>query len=306
MPLPPGRTRRGHPDQALGTDRPQPERTGDGQQVADELLGRLIAPVAILGHQLDEDARQVRGDVGVELAHVGRRVLLMLEQLLEHRPIGKGRTSREHVKERASERIKVAPDVDVARVAGLFGADVVERAQGHPALGQAVVATAFETAGQAHVDELRPALGRDDDVRRLDVAMDDPALGGVHQGAGDLQREVDRLADRERTVALDPLADRRAFDVLEGDVVIPIVVADRVDPGDILVVESGRGAALLIESLDNLRIARLLGRKDLQGDVAIEPRRRARGRPRPCRRRRSRPRARTNRCARREAGARSV
>ena len=71
-------------------------------------------------------------------------------------------------------------------------------------------------------------------------------------------------------VPLDPLADRRPLDVLEGDVVIPAVVADRVDPGDVLVVEPGRGPALLVEPLDDLGVARLLGRQDLQGDVAVE------------------------------------
>ena len=147
------------------------------------------------------------GTAGFERADVGRRLLLVLDQLLEDRPLGERRPARQHVEERAAERIEVAPDVHVARVAGLLGADVVERAQGHPALGQAVVAPALEPAGQAHVDELGPALRRDDDVRRLDVAMDHPALGGVDQGVGDLEREVDRLADRQGAVPLDPLAD---------------------------------------------------------------------------------------------------
>ena len=138
------------------------------------------------------------GTVGIERADVGRRLLLVLEQLLEHGPLGERRPAGEHVEQRAAERIEVAADVDVARVAGLLGADVVERAERHPALGQPVVAVALEPAGQAHVDELRPALGRDDDVRRLDVAMDDPALGGMDQGVGDLEGVVDRLADRQR------------------------------------------------------------------------------------------------------------
>ena len=37
-------------------------------------------------------------------------------------------------------------------------------------------------------------------------------------------------------------------------------------------VEPGRGPPLLVEPLDDLGVARLLGREQLQGDVAVEPR----------------------------------
>ena len=98
------------------------------------------------------------GTFGFRAPDVGRRVLLVLEELLEYGPLRERGAAREHVEERAAERIEVAPDVDVAGVAGLLGADVVERAERHPALGQPVVAAALEPAGQAHVDQLRPAL----------------------------------------------------------------------------------------------------------------------------------------------------
>ena len=77
--------------------------------------------------------------------------------------------------------------------------------------------------------------------------------------------------DRQRAVPLDPLADRRPLDVLEGDVVILAVVADRVDPRDVLVVELGGGPPFLVEPLDDLDVAGLLGRQELQRDLAVEP-----------------------------------
>src|SRR5206468_1621281 len=39
----------------------------------------------------------------------------------------------------------------------------------------------------------------------------------------------------------------------------------------VLVVEPGGGPPLLVEPLDDLGVARLLGRQQLQGDMAIEP-----------------------------------
>ena len=59
------------------------------------------------------------------------------------------------------------------------------------------LAAGVEDAGQAHVHELGPAVGGDDDVGRLDVAVDDAAAGGVGQPGGDLQHVVDRLGDRQ-------------------------------------------------------------------------------------------------------------
>ena len=63
------------------------------------------------------------------------------------------------MKQRAAQRIQVAAHVDVAGVASLLGADVVERAQRHSALGQPIVAAALEPTCQAHVDQLGPPVG---------------------------------------------------------------------------------------------------------------------------------------------------
>ena len=100
-------------------------------------------------------------------------------------------------------------------------------------------------------------LGRDDDVRGLDVAVNDPALGGVHQGLRDLKRDVDRLADRQAPGRLDALPDRHAFDVLEGDVVERPVLPDAEDPRDIFVVEPRGRSPLLVEPRDDFGVSSL-------------------------------------------------
>ncbi len=48
------------------------------------------------------------------------------------------------------------------------------------------------------------------------------------------------------------------------------VVADRVDPGDVLVVEPCGGPAFLVVALDDLGVARLVGRQDLERDLTVE------------------------------------
>ena len=55
------------------------------------------------------------GQVRAKLAHVGRLVPLVLQQLLQHGPLGKRRPAGQHEKERAAQRIDVAAHVGVAR-----------------------------------------------------------------------------------------------------------------------------------------------------------------------------------------------
>ena len=50
--------------------------------IARELLGRLVAAVAILGHQLQDDRREFLGDLGIDVAKVGGSFFLVLKQFL--------------------------------------------------------------------------------------------------------------------------------------------------------------------------------------------------------------------------------
>ena len=50
----------------------------------------------------------------------------------------------------------------------------------------------------------------------------------------------------------------------------PLVLAAEEDAGDVLVVELGGGAGLLVEAADVLRVGGHLRRQDLQGDEAVE------------------------------------
>src|SRR5262249_48638952 len=82
--------------------------------------------------------------------------------------------------------------------------------------------------------------GRDDDVARLDVAVDDAARRRVGQAGGHLQEVVQRLGHRQPAAAVEEAAQVLALDELEGDEVQPLVLAAVEDAGDVLVVEPGR------------------------------------------------------------------
>ncbi len=62
----------------------------------------------------------------------------------------------------------------------------------------------------AEVDQPGAAVGREQHVSRLDVAMDHAALVGVEERLGDVGRDARRLAWLERTGSRDPGAQRLA------------------------------------------------------------------------------------------------
>ena len=128
----------------------------------------------------------------------------MPQKLLQHRPLGEGRPTGQHVVERATERVKIAPDIGAARVACLLRRNVIERSQ-RDATGRQVVVRVLDVMQprEAHVDQFRPSLGRNQNVRWFDVAMHDVALAGVNQGLGDLQHMVNRVSQGQRPVLLN-------------------------------------------------------------------------------------------------------
>src|SRR5690606_25592207 len=100
----------------------------------------------------------------VDRAQIRRLTRLMVEQLLQDGSTRIGGTAGQHVVQRAAERIDVAADVDIPRVACLLGRNVVERAKRRAGDRQITYAVGGELPGQAQIDEFRPAVRCDDDV----------------------------------------------------------------------------------------------------------------------------------------------
>ena len=149
----------------------------------------------------------------------------------------------------------------------LLGGDVVGGAEdaaggGHPVL--------LELARDPEVGQLRPALGVDQDVLRLDVAVDHVAGVGDGEAAGDLDRVGERLLGVERADPGDPLLQRLPFDVLEDDVGVAAVLAGVDHRDDVGVGELGDRARLLAEALELVGLLGHLPVHDLDRDGAVE------------------------------------
>ena len=132
-----------------------------------------------------------------------------------------------------------------------------------------VICDAPERAIPKSVTLRRPSRA-DDDVVRLDVAVDDPVAVREGERAQDLARVLDRDRDRRRPVADEQLLQRPPVEVLHRDVVGALRLAAVEDRDDVRVVEARRALRLAAEALDELLVGGVPLVQQLQRDLPAE------------------------------------
>ena len=167
--------------------------------------------------------------------------------------------------ERLPEQDPDAPDVAGGAgflAAEALGRDVGERA-GHVADGgqRLRLVELGETEVEQADGDARVVVG-EQDVRRLDVAVDDPAAVRVRETVEDLRRRLDRLAVAQLAGA-HRVPERPAADVLVGDVDVAGVGAEAVGAEAALVPQARRRLGLALRAVGGLALAR----DDLQRHV---------------------------------------
>ena len=134
----------------------------------------------------------------------------------------------------------------------------------------------LDPLGQAEVGDQRdPALRRlarprgQQDVRRLEVAVEDAPLMGIMDRAGD-GRHQGRGGARVRGVSPDVRRQAPAVDELHAEVMVPFVLADLVDGHDVRVIEVRRGLRLQAEPLQVVGGREPAGPDHLQRQHAVQ------------------------------------
>ena len=112
--------------------------------------------------------------------------------------------------------------------------------------GEVVGRLCCDLLGEAEVEDLQPPVGRDEQVRRLDVAVDDALAVGRGQPLGRLRRPQDHLA-LGRRAQRGHVAEVLAFEQFGHDVRRPVVRSDVVDGEDVRVVQRRDGPGLTLE-----------------------------------------------------------
>ena len=124
---------------------------------------------------------------------------------------------------------------------------------------------------QAEIEDLGLAACGQEDIGRLDVAMDDAgAVRGV-EGVGQRCANVEqrRQLDRART---EPLAQRLSLEQLHREIVSIALLADVVDGADVRVIERRGGARLAQKALDSGGVSADGLRQQLESNPAPQPR----------------------------------
>jgi hypothetical protein len=122
----------------------------------------------------------------------------------------------------------------------------------------------------AEIENLGHPIARDEDVARLDVAMDDPVLVGIREAVADLHHQRQLALEGQILALADHLPQLLPFQVLHDDEQAPRILAQVVDGDDVGVAQPCAGLRLAEKARAQL-IARVhvLG-DDLEGDHALQ------------------------------------
>jgi hypothetical protein len=188
-------------------------------------------------------------------------------QHLAHRAAGVGRIPGQHLVHDAGEAVLIAPSVEVVRADRLLGAHVHRRAERDPRLGdRRILGRGAHVRDPEIGDDGDPAL--EQDVLRLDVAVDDPFHVCTFQRTGDFDADAHGRVHGELALAPDPVAQRLAAHVRHHVVQQPIRVARVVEGEDVGMRELRRDRDLALEALPADRL-RHVGEEHLERDVAV-------------------------------------
>ena len=151
-----------------------------------QLGGGGIPVGGALGQRLEDDRFQVARDARVDRAGRHRLVLADLVDQLGGGLAVERRAQGQQLVEGRAQAVDVGPAVDRAG-AGLLGAHVSRRAEQAVVVGQARVG---QPASQAEVGDPDAPLGIDQQVGRLDVAVDHALVVCMREGVGRLEADL--------------------------------------------------------------------------------------------------------------------
>ena len=162
----------------------------------------------------------------------------------------------EHLVEHGAKAEDIRPVID-ALPPHLLGRHVAHRAEheagiGLGALGQSVAALgwlAFSELRDAEVENLHAAVSRDEQVLRLEIAVDDAALVRGGKTPRDLNGVVGSASSWQWR-ASQLLAQGRSFEQLADDVRRAVVVAYVMNHEDVRVIQSAGSASLLLRNAE--------------------------------------------------------
>ncbi len=122
---------------------------------------------------------------------------------------------------------------------------------------------------QAEIENLCVVVGGDENIGRLDIAMDDALGVRRFEPFGDFDAQIEQQIERER-LPTDPVLERLAFEALHRQERLAFVFADFVDRADIGMVERRSGLRFALEAFESAPVAGHVFGEELQGDETVQ------------------------------------
>ncbi len=247
-------------------------------QVLGQVPGRTVALAGVLGQALHADRVQVSRHLRIALSGRQRSFSNDGEQRVEVGFAQQRRPAGEQLVEDGAQAVNVrGGGQPLPGGAGLFRGHVRGRADDGLGLGQA--AFLLEALGQAEVGELRIARAVQQHVGRLEVAVQDAALVGVMDGAGQGRHQAGEACllliggpvPLSRHLEFgEPASQAASFHELQGEVGLVVDLANVVDGDDVGMVQLGGGLGLDAEAAQGRARGGLPGQDHLEGHLAVE------------------------------------
>ena len=176
-----------------------------------------------------------------------------------------GHIAGEHLVKQDAEAVQISAGVYVL-AANLLWTHVARSADGQAGAGHP--GGAAQGFGDAKVGQHRAAVFAEQDILRLDIAMNNAAMVRVVQGFGDGAGHRHRLFQRQ-TLA-DALLQRAAGQILHRQIINALVRGDVVDRDDMRIAELGDDPAFPQETLGEFFISGQNRLDDFQRDMTMQ------------------------------------
>ena len=228
-----------------------------------------VTVARFLDQALQADHFEVAGHPGVEPRRRHRLLRSHQVERLERGRAFEGRPPRQALVEDRPQRVHVHRRADGAGPGGgLLGGHVARRAQDGARARLAGVGV-LDGLGQAEVGDLGHAVGRQEDVGRLQVAVDDPAFVRRLERFRDLNADGDRLVQRDRP-ARDPIRQVLPADQFHRQEVDRFHTVQAMDHRDVGVIQRSQESGLSVEAGQALGVVRQRIGKDLERHRPVE------------------------------------
>ncbi len=243
----------------LGRRLPVGERLGD-------IACRLEPIGRLLGHHLQTDGHQVLGCVGTDLQNAGGWLFLVGQEPLGEGPFAERRAAYQRVIHRAAEAVDIGTAVDAVAVQRLLGSQIVGGAEHVLVVGQRKRGLLVGgEPGQAQIEQFHHTVGIDEQIGRLDVAMDQSGGVGVSQSLGRLPEIFGRLGVGQGAIVVHDPLQVAPLDVFHHQVVGRPLVVDVVGADNVAVVEGRCGLRLAVEPFEVRGVVHPVLREHLDG-----------------------------------------